>query len=308
MVTIDELNVTQIEPRLKHPTIFKHFDELEPGEGFVIYNDHDPKPLYYQLLGERGDIFKWEYLEQGPDVYRVRISKRNTDAQGNVEPAGALSEKEYRKAETFKSMGADFSCDTDKKAKADNGKSILNDKNKALEGAAHDYSKWQLDFLADYIVNIHHQYIKNQAEVLTGLAQKVAEHHGDNHTELPELAENVTRFMADMQSHMLKEERALFPKIRQLAVNKRNPGSGNELLRSIRNELDAVEQDHNSFDEDLQRFRTLTSDYKLPADACNSYAYLFEKMKEFENDLVRHVYIEDNILFPKVLEMEKELA
>lgn len=305
MVTIDELNVTQIEPKLKHPTIFKHFDELEPGEGFVIYNDHDPKPLYYQLLGERGDIFKWEYLEQGPEVYRVRISKRNVDAQGNVEPAGTLSEREYRKAETFKSMGADFSCDTDKKAKT--GKSILNDKNKALEGAVHDYSKWQLDFLADYIVNIHHSYIRSQAAVLTGLAQKVAEHHGDNHTELPELAENVTRFMADMQNHMLKEERALFPKIRQLAVNKRNPGSVS-VSNSLKNELEHIEQQHGSFDEDLQRFRTLTSNYTLPADACNSYTYLFEKMKEFENDLVRHVYIENTILFPKALEMEKELA
>jgi regulator of cell morphogenesis and NO signaling len=76
MVSTDVLNVSLIEPRLKHPTIFKHFDDLESGESFVIDNDHDPRPLYYQLLGERGDIFTWEYLEQGPDRFKVKIAKK----------------------------------------------------------------------------------------------------------------------------------------------------------------------------------------------------------------------------------------
>jgi len=70
------LNVTAIEPKLKHPTIFKKFDVLEPGETLTIHNDHDPKPLYYQLLGERGNIFTWEYLEEGPQLWRVNISKK----------------------------------------------------------------------------------------------------------------------------------------------------------------------------------------------------------------------------------------
>ena len=53
------LNVTLLEPRQKHPTIFNRFDELNEGESLIIHNDHDPKPLYYQLLGERGNIFNW---------------------------------------------------------------------------------------------------------------------------------------------------------------------------------------------------------------------------------------------------------
>lgn len=69
------LDVTVIEPRYKHPTIFARFDELNPGESFTIHNDHDPKPLYYSLIAERGEIFTWEYLEQGPDWWKVKISK-----------------------------------------------------------------------------------------------------------------------------------------------------------------------------------------------------------------------------------------
>src|SRR5690606_36204020 len=73
MATIEYLDVTKIEPRHKHPTIFRHFDELIPGESFVIDNDHDPKPLYYELLAERGNIFSWEYLMQGPERWQVRL-------------------------------------------------------------------------------------------------------------------------------------------------------------------------------------------------------------------------------------------
>jgi uncharacterized protein (DUF2249 family) len=70
-----ELNVTTIIPRERHPLIFKTFDDLASGDSFVLINDHDPKPLYYQFLHEREGLFEWEYLEQGPAVWKVKISK-----------------------------------------------------------------------------------------------------------------------------------------------------------------------------------------------------------------------------------------
>lgn len=105
MVTKEILDVTQIEPRFKHPTIFKHFDELESGESFIIDNDHDPKPLYYQLLGERGNIFTWEYLQQGPMRWQVKIGKHTT-----AESPADLPERELHKAAFFKEKGNDLSC------------------------------------------------------------------------------------------------------------------------------------------------------------------------------------------------------
>ncbi len=70
-----ELNVTNIVPRKRHPLIFRTFDELGKGEAFVLVNDHDPKPLYYQFLHERDGLFSWKYLEEGPDEWRVEIAK-----------------------------------------------------------------------------------------------------------------------------------------------------------------------------------------------------------------------------------------
>lgn len=70
-----ELDVTRLIPREKHPTIFRTFDSLKTGESFVLINDHDPMPLRHQFSFERANQFNWEYLEQGPEMWRVRLTK-----------------------------------------------------------------------------------------------------------------------------------------------------------------------------------------------------------------------------------------
>ena len=70
------LDVRQVAPRERHPLIFERFESLQPGEAFILVNDHDPKPLYYQFQAERAGQFDWEYLAQGPEVWRVRIARK----------------------------------------------------------------------------------------------------------------------------------------------------------------------------------------------------------------------------------------
>ncbi len=71
-----ELDVRTTHPRERHPKIFGVFDGLKPGESFVLVNDHDPKPLYYEFLAERPGQVEWTYLEEGPEVWRVRITRK----------------------------------------------------------------------------------------------------------------------------------------------------------------------------------------------------------------------------------------
>lgn len=70
-----KVDARKYEPKDKHPTIFKAFEGLKKGEKMELINDHDPKPLHYQMLAENEGEFEWEYLEEGPDVWRVSIKK-----------------------------------------------------------------------------------------------------------------------------------------------------------------------------------------------------------------------------------------
>ena len=72
---METLDVTKIEPRFKHSTIFQTYEDLAEGESFIIHNDHDPKPLYYQFKAEKGETFAWEYILEGPEFWQVKISK-----------------------------------------------------------------------------------------------------------------------------------------------------------------------------------------------------------------------------------------
>lgn len=313
MILIEELIVTQIEPKLKHPTIFKHFDALDHGEGFVINNDHDPKPLYYQLLGERGNTFSWKYLEEGPETWRVQISKNQQAKAG--ETVGEMVAKDIRKAEVFKKMGINFCCGGNKTLKEAGEAAGISEEeiNAALERVdevvsqpALDMTKWSPNLLADYIVETHHRYVKEQSPLLMSLAEKVAAHHELQHPELKRLVQGVRHFLEELHLHLVKEEEILFPAIKELNLLNEVPKTSSEDAHAIQKVINLSVREHEVAGEDLVYFRKLTNNYTLPADACNSYAYLFDKMAAFENDLHMHIHLENNLLFPKVSALLKQ--
>ncbi len=297
---VERLNVTAIEPKFKHPTIFQYFDALRAGESFIIENDHDPKPLYYELIAERGDIFTWEYLLKGPELYEVQIAKNPVSEIG-----GTISKKDIKKAEMLKDRGVQFNCNTEKKY-------ILADDSKAgkvVKAPTYDYDQWELDFLTDYIVNTHHRYIKDNVENLNDLAIKVAEYHGDIHPELNRLSTIMYHFLQDLLDNTVREDEVLFPIIKQMVAKQGNAETEiTYKMGSLEEPINLLKKDHEIANADLFFFRKLTNDYTLPADACSSYQYLFQKMQEFETDLQTHIHLENNILFPKAILLDAELA
>ncbi len=316
MEILDILNVTVIEPRLKHPTIFEKFDSLLPGEAFIINNDHDPKPLYYQLLAERGQIFAWDYLESGPETWQVKIAK-NTDAE-NAETIGEIVAKDYRKAQVFKNLGIDFCCGGKKTiAEVCEKKGIdpeeVERRLASIKGnntnSETDYQKWDIGFLSDYIINTHHQYVRDNTAFILEIAQKVARVHGDRHPELIRVAELFSRVGNDLTLHMIKEEKILFPFIKQLAHIYKSGGTVPVAdFGKVSVPIRVMESEHEQVGGDFEIIREITNNYQLPVDACSSYTILFKKLEEYENDLHRHVHLESNILFPKAIQLEKELS
>lgn len=318
MQTVAEniLNVTLLEPRQKHPVIFERFDELAEGESLTIHNDHDPKPLYYQLLGERGNIFNWEYLEQGPEWWKVRISKKVSGE--NDETLGQIAAKDLRKAKVFKKYGLDFCCGgkkTVKEACKEKGLDVtkieqeLQQADRIPDARPLPYNEWSPDFLADYIVNTHHSYVRKNLPDIRAYAEKVMQVHGKRHPELLPLRQLVEEVYNELMAHMVKEEKVLFPYIKELVQT----DSGAQPLRAshfgtVQNPINMMEMEHEVVGKNLAEIRSLTKDYALPEDACASYSLLYRMLNEFEVDLHLHVHLENNILFPAALEIEKKLV
>lgn len=310
------LNVTLLEPRLKHPTIFARFDELSEGENFVIHNDHDPKPLYYQMLGERGNVFTWEYLEQGPEWWKVRISKRISGESD--ETLGQIAAKDLSKAQIFKKYGLDFCCGgkkTVKEACAEKGLDVtqieheLRQAEKIPASRPLPYNEWSLDFLADYIINTHHTYVRKNLPDIRAYAEKVMRVHGKNHPELMGIFPLVEAVNNELTSHMAKEEKILFPFIKKLvaAKNSSQPEVTSN-FGTVQNPIQMMEMEHELAGNHLAEIRTLANNYKLPDDACASYSLLYRMLDEFEDDLHLHIHLENNILFPKAIQLEKEIS
>jgi len=312
---METLDVTQIEPKFKHSTIFERFDKLSGGESFVIHNDHDPKPLYYQMVAERGQTFDWEYILEGPQFWEVKISKLNTGEKPTT--IGELVAADYRKAEVFRKFGLDFCCGGKKSLKEACEKKGINEKEvevalSKVENQAkdvqHDFNSWELDFLTDYIVNVHHKYVKNNVSMLFEYSDKVANRHGNNHPEVIKIAQLYQLIAEELKVHMEKEEQMLFPYIKKLVTTKsENASIDNSAFGNIENPINIMMAEHESVGEYMDEIHKISNDFNPPTDACSSYQVLYSKLDEFEKDLHQHIHLENNILFPKAIELEKEL-
>ncbi|MEO6915593.1 MAG: iron-sulfur cluster repair di-iron protein [Chitinophagaceae bacterium] len=316
METLQEnyIDVTLIEPKLKHPTIFRVFDSLDGGESLTIHNDHDPKPVYYQLLGERGDVFIWKYEQQGPDWWDVLITKKG---ESDTETIGQIAVKDLRKAEVFKKYGIDFCCGGKKTVRevcqekgidatqVEQELQQVNSNNKTDNNA---YNEWDLDFLADYIVNTHHRYVRKYLPELRSYALKVAQVHGDRHPELLEIHNLVETINEELSEHMLAEEKMLFAYVKKIVNAKNNQLALDKEENNLASMIAGLEGEHDRVGRCLDQIRSLSNGYTIPADACATYKLLFKMIQEFEDDLHIHIHLENNILFPKSVEMERGLA
>lgn len=308
------IDVTLIEPRLKHPTIFQVFDSLAGGESLTIHNDHDPKPVYYQLLGERGDIFTWQYLQEGPEWWDVKITKRGAE---DKETIGEIAVKDLRKAEVFKKYGIDFCCGGKKtlsevcaEKNIDVTKIETELQQLSTEGKVSNvsYNEWNIDFLADYIVNTHHSYVRKYLPELRGYALKVAQVHGEHHPELLPIQKLVEEINEELTEHMEQEEKVLFSYVKQIVHSKNTNQPLVKEGKTLQELIDELEKEHDFVGRCFDKIRELSNGYAIPEDACSSYKLLYKMIQEFEDDLHIHIHLENNILFPKAVDMEKSLA
>ncbi|TDJ70105.1 MAG: iron-sulfur cluster repair di-iron protein [Proteobacteria bacterium] len=214
----------------------------------------------------------------------------------------------------FEEYGIDYCCGGKKslwEACAKNGISVdevlhkLNEADTARpQEDATDYASMRLDDLVEHIVSTHHAYLIRELPRLRGISTKVAKVHGDKDDRLGEL-EGVIRSLAEeLGAHMMKEERVLFPLICLLAQT--DPPQEMH-FGTLGNPIGAMEADHEIAGNTLDNMRRLTDNYTPPDWACNTYRALLDGLHELEVDLHQHIHKENNILFPRALDLEAAL-
>lgn len=178
----------------------------------------------------------------------------------------------------------------------------------ALPSAAEpDAAGMSLTQLADHIEQTHHAYLRQALPAIHQMSARVAERHGDTKPRLRELFNVFDALSQELLSHMQKEERVLFPIIRQLDAQP-DGASPADHCGGINNPITQMEHEHDDAGQALAKMSELTDGYAIPADACKTYTTMLQSMAAFEQDMHRHIHKENNVLFPRAAAREQELS
>ena len=171
-----------------------------------------------------------------------------------------------------------------------------------------NFNTMPLDDLIDHIVAKHHSYVEANIGLLLQYAAKVAKVHGGNNPELVKVYQLFEEVAGELASHLKKEELILFPFIKKM-VKAEQDGSSIDVphFNTVENPIEMMELEHEEAGDTFREIARLTNNYTPPAHACNTYRALFDKLEEFETDLHQHIHLENNILHPRALKLEKKL-
>lgn len=230
---------------------------------------------------------------------------------------GELVAKDYRTASVFKKLGIDFCCNGNRTIedacikKNRDSKEVIELLEAAMLGVDQetiDFQLWPADLLADYIERKHHRYVEEKTMEILPFLDKVCKVHGAHHPELLLIQEQFLSAAGELAQHMKKEELVLFPYIRRMVkAEQERIDLGKPHFGSVLNPVSMMKEEHSTEGERFHQIAALSNQYTPPPEACNTYRVTFSMLNEFEADLHQHIHLENNILFPMAIEMEKEL-
>ena len=222
---------------------------------------------------------------------------------------------DFGTAEVFERFGIDFCC---------NGRTLLADACRAVgadvdevvralearpgrRGSSDEPAPQSIPELIDHIVAIHHAYVRSSMPTIAQHLSTLVSVHGGRHPELQRVAACFQQLSDELAQHLVKEERVLFPYVRELAA-----AGGRSAWPSpfgtVENPIRMMEREHTEAGAELRLIRELTNGYATPADGCTTYALTMTELQAFERDLHRHIHLENNVLFPAAVRLEQQMT
>lgn len=231
---------------------------------------------------------------------------------------GSFVADDFRTAAVFSKYKIDFCCKGNRTVEEVcekqniNSDSLLQNIEEVLlleNNGSIDFNSWPLDLLVDYIEKTHHKYVEEKTNVLIAFLDKLCKVHGSSHPELFKVNELFVECAGDLAQHMKKEELILFPFVKRMVKTKDADGILSQpSFGTVSNPIAMMMHEHDNEGERFREIARLTNDYTPPADGCTTYRVAFAMLKEFEEDLHKHIHLENNILFPKAVLLEKDFV
>lgn len=231
---------------------------------------------------------------------------------------GQIVTDSFSNADVLGRFGIDFCCNGSDSLAVACGKSNVSEVEvlDALaaprvvgDGTGVEFGAWPLDLLSDYILKFHHRNIRRDGPEIEMLLDKVCQAHGANHNELYEVREIFKLSLVDLYAHLEKEEQVLFPYIYQM-VDAAQQGQVAPSLHcgTITAPISVMMAEHEVEGGRYHKIEALTNGYQTPRDGCHSYRLLIEKLKAFNTGLHQHIHLENNIVFPAAVELERNIC
>jgi len=227
--------------------------------------------------------------------------------------------RDYRTADVFRKYDIEFCCGGRRplqmacEMRGVNTEQVKDELEKAIRvihvSPSLAFHEWPLDFLADYIVHVHHAYLRKALPEAKEHLAKFALGHRKKYAYLDELEKEFNSLVSSQLPHLQHEEEIIFPYIKRIdrAFRDKEPYAP-LLVRTLRKPVqETMNQEHKVTETILQRFRTLTGNYTVPENACISHRVTFHKLRELDNDMMQHIHLESDILFRKAIDIEKQL-
>lgn len=222
---------------------------------------------------------------------------------------GEIVARNYHAAGVFREAGLDFCCGGGISLKAACEKKNL-DLDKMLgkletigrtePSGDENYLAWEPGHLIDHIESTHHRFVRSKTEEIGAYAAKVARVHGERHPENVEIYHRFLELSHALMQHLKSEEEIVFPLIREVWEMRMNGETVyREVIDELENQLSLMEDEHEGAGDEMARIRELSNAYTPPAEACATYRILYKNLEGFEQDLHKHVHLENNILFKK---------
>lgn len=226
---------------------------------------------------------------------------------------GEIVAKFPKAMEIFKQYKIDFCCGGERPLKEAivkqklNGEEIIAKINEEYSKYINqeikdvDWNKEPYSKLIEHVVNTHHAYLNETLPRLSELTTKILRVHGANHSELTKVHKLLHSLKMELEQHLIKEEEIVFP----LIIEYEKTGD-EDTLKNVNQKIKELEEEHEGAGDILKELRAITNNYEIPEDVCNSYIGTYRLLEELEDDTFRHIHLENNIMFPRLMSEEKK--